>query len=310
MAEPEWNDFKIILALSKGGSVAGAARLLGLDASTVSRRLALAEEAFGAVLVLRSAREFSFTSEGRAALETAQSMQSMITSTSNAIRAAKTTVEGLVRISSIPGIIDFLMPFQNQMHDRFPLLKVDIGAQFRNADLRNGEAEIGLRTIEQTEPDLISKQAFGAGIAIYAAKTYVAKYGLPQNPDDLKNHKVILYSKAFTHRPYFAWLDKFVNLDGPITRADSPDMVFNLVLAGGGIGAFNCHRGDTSEELLRVFPQTLACVPGYIVYHESMRNTARIRTTVDMLSQYFKDNHALLSGSGGLIHNRCILDLE
>jgi DNA-binding transcriptional LysR family regulator len=51
-AEPEWNNFRTILALGRAGSAAGAARLLDVDASTVSRRLAAAEAAFGAVLVL------------------------------------------------------------------------------------------------------------------------------------------------------------------------------------------------------------------------------------------------------------------
>ena len=57
--EPEWNHFRVILALGRAGSVAGAARRLGVDSWTVSRRLAAAEEALGAVLIVRGGREFS-----------------------------------------------------------------------------------------------------------------------------------------------------------------------------------------------------------------------------------------------------------
>ena len=58
MTDPEWSDFKVVLALGRSGSVAGAARILGVDASTVSRRLAAAETAMGAVLIVRGGREF------------------------------------------------------------------------------------------------------------------------------------------------------------------------------------------------------------------------------------------------------------
>ena len=59
MTEPEWGDFKVLVALAHGGSIAGAARCLNVDHSTVSRRLAALEEAAGATLIVRGGREFA-----------------------------------------------------------------------------------------------------------------------------------------------------------------------------------------------------------------------------------------------------------
>lgn len=59
-----WDDFKVLLALSRGGSVAAAARELRVDNSTVSRRLAALEDALGAKLLIRGGREFTWTAEG------------------------------------------------------------------------------------------------------------------------------------------------------------------------------------------------------------------------------------------------------
>ena len=72
--DAEWSDFKVLIALSEAGSVAGAARLLGIDASTVSRRLAALEDAVGATLVIRGGREFAITADGRSVLAAAHEM--------------------------------------------------------------------------------------------------------------------------------------------------------------------------------------------------------------------------------------------
>ena len=61
MADPNWSDFRVVLALCNEGSIAGAARILGVDGSTVSRRLAAAEDAFGATLIVRGGGDFIFT---------------------------------------------------------------------------------------------------------------------------------------------------------------------------------------------------------------------------------------------------------
>ena len=66
--EPDWNDIKVLIALSEAGSVAGAARRLDVDGSTVSRRLAALEEALGVMLIIRGGRDFVITPDGRSAL--------------------------------------------------------------------------------------------------------------------------------------------------------------------------------------------------------------------------------------------------
>ena len=76
---PEWSDFKVLLALARAGSVAGAARELQVDNSTISRRLAALEEALGAKLLIRGGREFSWTAEGRSADRRGEAMEAAAT---------------------------------------------------------------------------------------------------------------------------------------------------------------------------------------------------------------------------------------
>src|SRR5436189_3806137 len=102
-ATPEWSDFRILLALSRAGSVAGAAKELGVDASTVSRRLTALEEGVGTRLVLRGGRELSWTAEGRAALAGAEAMEATVGEVLRECREAKLQAAGAVRVSVPPG---------------------------------------------------------------------------------------------------------------------------------------------------------------------------------------------------------------
>ena len=118
MSEAEWSDFKFVLALGRGGSIAGAARLLGVDNSTVSRRLAAVETALGASLIIRGGGEFAFTAEGKLAIAAAEAMEVSAASAASSIRAAKTKLEGQVRISCIPTMLRILMPFQAMVAEK------------------------------------------------------------------------------------------------------------------------------------------------------------------------------------------------
>lgn len=296
MSEPEWGDFKIILALGRGGSVAGAARILGVDSSTVSRRLTAVEEAIGSILIIRGGRDFCLTAQGKQAFAAAENMEVTVGTALNNIRAAKTEIEGLVRISCVPGLMEFLIPLQNNLAARYQKLRVEVTSAFQIVDLVKGEADIALRMSAPTSPDLIGKKSFEFGMGLYASKDYVAQFGLPSCLDELQHHKIVHYSSAFSNIPAFNWLEQYVKSNESVLRADGPDMALNLVRSNGGIGIVDCYRADKSPDVVRVFPEPFAQVPGWIVYHESLRNTGRIQAIVEMLVEFLTLNQAVLSG--------------
>jgi DNA-binding transcriptional LysR family regulator len=296
LAEPDWGDFKLVLALSRGGSVAGAARILGVDSSTVSRRLASMEQSLGACLVLRGGREFSFTPEGKAAVAAAESIEAIVAGAATSIRAAKTGIEGVVKLSVVPSMARTLMPFPAMVTDKHPGLSIEVNAAHRTVDLAKGEADIAIRMLQPREIDLVARRAFELGMAVYASKDYAARRGLPATYENLREHRLIQYAEDLLHLPHFSWLEAYASKGAPATRVDSTEMAASLTATGSGIGALSCFAGDTNPDLLRVFPDPIACIIGWIVYHETARNTARIRIVVDMLVEYFDAHKKALSG--------------
>jgi DNA-binding transcriptional LysR family regulator len=296
VGEPDWSDFEIMLALARAGSVAGAARQLEVDGSTVSRRLAALEKAMGACLILRGGREFSLTAEGKSALAAAEAIETAVSSAKSAIRTAKLGIEGVVRFSFVSSVVPVLMPLLTEMAAKYPLLTIDMQADNRRVDLAKGEADIALRMARPTEPDLVARRAVVMGWGVYAAKDYAAKFGLPASLDELSSHRLVHYIEELHVQPAIRWVEDFRQPNAPIMRVNSTDMAVNVIAAGKSIGVVPCFEVENRDELIRVFPEPVALSPGWIVYHETARNTARVRVVVDALAEFLEAHADFFAG--------------
>jgi DNA-binding transcriptional LysR family regulator len=300
MADPEWSDFKIILALARGGSVAGAARVMAVDHSTVSRRLAALEDSMGARLIVRGGREFAWTAEGRTLLVAAEAMESAIASAILTVRAAKLEIEGAVRVSCAPGFVPILMQMMlPKVRAKHPLLTIEFSGEHRAVELAKGEADIAVRMSRPAELDLVARQAFECGWCVYASKAYVAARGLPSSVDALPSHSLVLYVEAMHSVAPLRWMEAHRGPPTQIARVDNLETASQLMASGGGIGVLPCFVGEPMGELVRVFPVPIGFTTGWIVYHEAMRSSVRVRATVDALVEFFQKEGKFFSGRVG-----------
>ena len=297
MAEPNWSDFRIILALAKGGSVTGAAKLLGVDASTISRRLATAEEVFGAPLIIRGGGKFQFTAEGRAVLDAAEDMDAKISATTNSVRSMREKPVGTVRIACVQTAVHLLRSFANEVTEAFPGLGVEVISSKASMDLAKGEADIAVRTIPPTDPGLVIAHTFTWGSCLYASKDYLSKFGRPKSHEELRHHRLVLSGTTLLQTRAFAWIEQFADPDKPATRVENSDSARTIIEQGEGIGQLFCLVGDACQSLERVFPDPFDQMNSWVLYHESARGSAKVRAVLDALVPYLRERTARLSGT-------------
>jgi DNA-binding transcriptional LysR family regulator len=303
MNDPEWSDFKVILALGRSGSVAGAARLLGVDHSTVSRRLAALEDSLGARLVVRGGREFCLTHEGRTALEAAEAVEVAIAAATRTIRSAKLEVAGSVSVSCASGLLNVLSRLLAPLLDKQPLLSIELAAENRAVDLARGEADVAIRMFRPTEPGLVARRTFECGWGAYASPRYVAEHGKPSCAAEFAQHRLILYNEAMLRAPGPRWLEDHRGAAKIALRADNTEVAGHAIASGTGIGVVPCFA-DARGDIERVFLEPVATAAGYLVYHESQRDSARVRAALDVLVELFDTHAVLFSGVGGCAKDR------
>lgn len=296
MSGANWDDYRLLLALSRGRSIAGGARILGVDSSTVSRQLAAMERSLGACLVLRGGREFTFTAEGKAAVVAAEEMESIVANVTRAIRAAKTDIDGVVKVSVVPSMLRILMPLLAIASEKHPKLSIELSAANHTVNLAKGDADIAVRMTQPTEVDLVARRAIEMGFGVFASKSYAARCGLPATWEELARHRLIQYAEAMLHLSWFAWIESYASKGAPVSRADSTEMALGLISSGMGVGVLPCIMGDHAPDLVRVFAEPVAYASGWIVYHETARNSARVRAVADMLAGFLETQVAPLSG--------------
>lgn len=296
MADPNWSDFRVVLALRNEGSIAGAARILGVDGSTVSRRLAAAEDAFGATLIVRGGGDFAFTSEGLAIADAAEKMDATVNTTRNNVRSMREDPVGTVNVACVPTAAHVLRPLVAEIAQTQIGLHVDLMSSISGIDLAKGDADIAVRTIPPKDPGLVIAYAFTWGSCLYASKDYTAQHGLPETFEGLRNHTLVRYGAPLLHAKAFGWVEQFADSDRPATRVENSDSARVIIEQGGGIGPLFCAVGDTCAGLERVFPEPFDQMDSWVLYHESARGSHRMRVVLDALVAFLKDKRSLLTG--------------
>lgn len=288
--------FASSLPCAKRGRWPGPRAVLGVDGSTVSRRLAAAEQAFGATLIVRGGGDFVFTAEGLAIADAAEKMDATVNTTRINVRSMREEPTGTVKVACVPTAAHVLRPLVGQIAETHHGLHVDLMSSISGVDLTKGEADIAVRTISPKDPGLVIAYAFSWGSCLYASKDYLAKYPRPGAPEDLRSHTMIRYGSPLLHVRCFGWVEQFADPDRPATRVENSDSARVMIEQGQGIGPLFCAVGDTCASLERVFPDPFDQLDSWVLYHESARGSQRVRVVLDALVAFLKDRRALLTG--------------
>lgn len=168
MQHMNWDDLRIVLAVSRVGTLAGAARLLLVDATTVGRRIASIEEALGARLFDRLSSGYIPTDVGHRAIGRALSVEREIQSLRNEIEGTDQRIEGQVRLTCLDAIFDHLII--PRLLDRHPGLEITFSSNLDFVDLSRREADIAMRSREPQHRDSVGRKLGRLAQATYAAK--------------------------------------------------------------------------------------------------------------------------------------------
>lgn len=157
MDDLRWNDLQIFLAAQQAGTFSAAARALGVEQSTVSRRIASLEEALGAALFLRSRQGLVLTERGEQVLPLAVEVEQRVLEIAELGHLAR--VEGTVRVALTESMAVYGLPAAlDELLAAHPALRLQLSSSMSASDLGRREADIAVRLFRTTRGDLVSKR--------------------------------------------------------------------------------------------------------------------------------------------------------
>ena len=280
----DWNDLRYFLAVSRAGTLAGAARDLAVRHSTVARRLEALEEALAVSLFTRTPDGLVLTEAGAGILPQAEAAERAALAIERQAAGGDTRIAGTVRLTTSEGFSGFLVRRLAALNERYPELMVEVLSGNRFYDLTRGEADLAVRIGETTQPDLICKRIGLAGWSVYAAAAYLARRGMPASLDDLRGHAVIGFDETLAQVPGALWLDRHAAGAEVVMRGNSIFAVLNAAIVGMGIAVLPCFMAEAEPNLRRLSAETTGSREIWLVFHPDVAKIARVRTVIDFVT--------------------------
>lgn len=287
MPELDWNDVRFFLAVARGKSLARAATALGVDQTTVGRRIASLESRLGVALFVRSPAGFSVSAAGAGVLEAAERMEeAALELRARASGESTGVVPTTVRVATTESLAEaFIVPALRGLRVAHPNINVVLMTSWLKVDLRKGEADLAVRLVRPSDPRLACRKLASFALRLYAARSYVSAHGMPEA---LAGHPLLAYEDAvrMDGRHPFANLD--FDRENLALLANDHHVLMRAAVSGLGITQLPSYCGDPHPELVRVLPEAETPYSVWLVVPQSSRRLAAVRAVSDAIAAAFK----------------------
>jgi DNA-binding transcriptional LysR family regulator len=295
-----WDDLRFILALRRAGSLGAAARMLKVESSTASRRLASLEAALGAQLAVRTPEGLHLSDAGELAGEVAEHIESQLKALEKRIGGEDDKAEGLVRLSTTDSMATFLMRGLTPLREEHPKIVVELVLSSAAMDLVRRQADIAIRLFRDDSPTLVARKIGDIGWSLYAGSSYIERTGIaldePLSDEALHGHDVVGFQGAAGRSSGARWLAAHCRAEDVVLSAGGVQSVMTAVKAGLGISALPCFVAAEEPGLKRLTDAIVATVEAFVVIPPDHRRTARVRTVMDAVIALFERERVLLAG--------------
>ena len=282
----DWVLLRSFLAIYRAGTVAGAARGLGLQQSTLSRHLAELEDQLAQPLFERTGRGLHATDGAHLVARYAHDMESLAHQMTLSLAAKSEMLNGTVRVSASHIFASHVLPtIARDLIRRYPGLQLEIVASDEIPSLLHRATDIALRFSQPTDLNVVARQIGQVPIAAVAHESYLQAMGTPQQAADLLQHHLLGLDKDTVMLPALQAMGIAVTPAHFRIRTDDKAVCVKFIESGAGIGFVARLLLNANPSLRQVLPDlplpTLTC---WLTTHTEISNTPLIRTVYDAIA--------------------------
>ncbi|KAB2920820.1 MAG: LysR family transcriptional regulator [Hyphomicrobiaceae bacterium] len=283
----DWNDLRYFLAIARSGKLTTAARQLGVDHTTVSRRVAALEEGLKATLFERSPHGYKLTDAGERLMAHAEMIETAAHQALSDIGEADLSLTGSVRIGAPDGFGSiFLAPRLWTLCRRHPGLEIDLVAMPRQFSLSKREADVAIVLARPTTGRLKARRLTDYLLGLFASKDYLARRSPILKPADLKDHRLIGYIEDMIFTPeldYLPLIEKDLKTNFASTNLIAQ---LNATRAGAGVCVLPYFMTAGIPELVPVLPRDVRIRRTFwLITHADLAGMLRVRVTSDFIAE-------------------------
>ena len=287
----DWNHARAFLLTAEEGSLSAAGRALGMSQPTVGRQVAALEQELDVVLFDRIGTQLVLTPSGLELVDHVRQMCDAATRVSMTASGQSQQLDGEVCITAIDSIAALCLPTIIQKFRKlYPAISIEILASDDISNLGQREANIAIRNVQPTHPDLVTKKICDVAGRLYASTNYLDTVGRPITIAKLNNADFTGFNRSNE------MIDRLNHFGLSLTQDNFPIVSENhlvqweMTKQGITIGMMMEVVGDNEPLLERVLPDSASIVfPIWLVAHKQLKSSKRIRAVFDVLSESLKE---------------------
>ena len=286
-----WDEIRTAYQVARLGTVSGAADVLGVHHATVIRHIDALEKRLGTKLFQRHARGYTATEAGHDLLLVAQATDDQFIQLAGRIKGRGESVSGELIVTSIAGISDLLTPVMISFQEKWPEVRVRFLTDMRIFRLDYGEAHVAIRDGDaQEEQDNVVQPLVRIRAGLYAARSYVERFGRPGSEAEFQGHRFVSADLATNRAPFHRWLRSMVQPEQITYAVTEPAALEQAVIAGAGIGFMLAFRAAQNPDLVEILPPRDDWdSPLRLVTHVDLHRTRKVQAFVSHLKEAAKD---------------------
>ncbi|WP_233204105.1 LysR family transcriptional regulator [Novosphingobium sp. HII-3] len=290
MQAPDWNDYQTFLAIAREGQLMRAAKRLGVNATTIGRRLRRLEAQLGQTL-------FEQTREGQLLTEAGEALLASV----EAMAKAASTIPsqdpggpiGTLRISVSEGFGTWFLAYRlPQFNELYPRITVDLVASTSYLNLSRREADVAVFLSRPRAGLLVARKLAPYDLRLYASNAYLERHGTPTSLPALAHHKLVGYIPDLLSAPELRYHQEVYRESRATLRSSSINAQFAMILGGGGIGVLPSFIGDLMPELARVVSDVRLQRNFWLVMHKDTQQLQKVKAFQSWM------HDVLVSGGG------------
>ena len=272
----DWDDMRYVLAISRTAGLSPAARQLGVNPSSVYRRLEALEKELEVRLFERLRSGYRLTESGEALAEAAARMETEALAVERQVKGTDVRLKGHLRVSTSEALAMYVLPSHlAEFRTMYPEVSLDVSASNQLVDLTRRDADVAIRATAIPPDHLVGRSVGKVGVAAYAARTYLDAQGRGRC---ITEYDWLGYDGQLAHIRQARWTNQHIPADRVKLRFDSMAALVTAVAHGVGCGSMPCFAGDSDPRLERL-PDTRieTDVQIWLLTHPDLRRSARVR---------------------------------
>jgi len=294
----DWNDVSVFLALTRHRNLTATARFLGINHTTVGRRIRSLESRFNQRLFERTRLGFLLTDAGHNLLRHAEGMEEHAHSIALDFTTASEAPGGVVRLATMEALGSlYLAPQMESLYRERPSVRIELVTASHWINPSKREADI-LISFPKPQGRRISVRKIGEfALHLYATRGYLKKLGIPKTIDDLKQHRLIDYIDELVQISAVRWLSDMIHEPPAEFRSTSLVAQYHAAAADLGIAMLPTFVAGRDKRLVRVLEDDIVVKRDiWLTVHQDLLHLVRVRGVMSFLTKLIEDDRAFLLG--------------